>query len=71
MHPEPFSGTWRDTLVWDTKALIQKETHPRDPNSTETITEYRVVESFGDASLIELRLRPSHGGPREDCQNAP
>ena len=30
-HPDPPSGTWRDTLVWDTKALIQKETHPRDP----------------------------------------
>ena len=56
-HPNPSSGTWRDTLVWDTKALIQKETHPRDPNGTEAISEYRVVESFRDASLIEVRLR--------------
>ena len=56
-HPDPSSGTWRDTLVWDTKALIQKETHPRDPNGTEAISEYRVVESFRDASLIEVRLR--------------
>ena len=23
-------GTWRDRLVWDQKALIQKQTHPRD-----------------------------------------
>ena len=45
-HPDPSSGTWRDTLVWDTKALIQKETHPRDPNGTEAISEYRVVESL-------------------------
>ena len=30
-HPSPPSGTWRDQLVWDTRALIQKETHPRDP----------------------------------------
>ena len=56
-HPDPASGTWRDTLVWDTKALIQKETHPRDPSGTEAISEYRVVESFRDASLIEVRLR--------------
>jgi 23S rRNA pseudouridine1911/1915/1917 synthase len=56
-HPDPASGTWRDMLVWDTKALIQKETHPRDPRGTEAISEYRVVESFRDASLIEVRLR--------------
>src|SRR5207244_12748898 len=28
-HPTPESGTWRDHLAWDTKALIQKQTHPR------------------------------------------
>lgn len=56
-HPNPRSGTWRDTLVWDTKALIQKETHPHDPNGTEAISEYRVVESFPEASLIEVRLQ--------------
>jgi 23S rRNA pseudouridine1911/1915/1917 synthase len=32
-HPDPPSGTWRDHLVWDSKALIQKETHPRDPRA--------------------------------------
>ena len=26
-HPTPPSGTWRDTLVWDQRSLIQKETH--------------------------------------------
>jgi 23S rRNA pseudouridine1911/1915/1917 synthase len=56
-HPEPSFGTWRDTLVWDTKALIQKETHPRDPSGTEAISEYRVIEAFRDASLIEVSLR--------------
>ena len=56
-HPEPSSGVWRDTLVWDAKALIQKETHPRDPSGQEAISEYRVVESFRDASLLEVRLR--------------
>jgi 23S rRNA pseudouridine1911/1915/1917 synthase len=56
-HPDPASGTWRDTLVWDRKALIQKQTHPRDPRGTEALAEYRVIESFRDASLIEVRLR--------------
>lgn len=56
-RPSPVSGTWRDTLVWDTKALIQKETHPRDPKGMEAISEYHVVERFRDASLIEVRLR--------------
>lgn len=56
-HPDPPSGTWRDMLVWDTKALIQKETHPRDPQGMEAISEYRVAESFREASLVEVRLR--------------
>jgi 23S rRNA pseudouridine1911/1915/1917 synthase len=55
--PSPSSGTWRDTLVWDTKALIQKETHPRDPKGMDAISEYHVVERFRDASLIEVRLQ--------------
>jgi Pseudouridylate synthases, 23S RNA-specific len=55
--PDPPAGTWRDFLVWDEKALIQKETHPRDPRASEAICEYRVLESFDGASLIEVRLR--------------
>jgi 23S rRNA pseudouridine1911/1915/1917 synthase len=56
-HPTPASGTWRDVLVWDARALIQKETHRSDPRGAEAIAEYRVVERFRDASLIEVRLR--------------
>jgi len=55
-HPRPASGTWRDRLVWDQKALIQKETHPRDPRGKEAVSEYRVVETFAAASLVEVRL---------------
>jgi 23S rRNA pseudouridine1911/1915/1917 synthase len=55
--PEPASGIWRDQLVWDDKALIQKQTISRDPRATEAISEYRVIEALGDASLIEVRLR--------------
>jgi 23S rRNA pseudouridine1911/1915/1917 synthase len=56
-HPDPPSGTWRDHLVWDRKALIQKETHPKDPLAKDAVCDYRVLESFRDASLIEVRLR--------------
>ena len=56
-HPDPRSGTWRNHLVWDEKALIQKETHPRDRDATEAVSDYRVLESFRDTSLIEVRLQ--------------
>ena len=56
-HPSPASGQWRDHLVWDEKALIQKETHPRDPNAQEAISDYRVLERYKDTSLIEVRLQ--------------
>jgi 23S rRNA-/tRNA-specific pseudouridylate synthase len=55
-HPDPRKGTWRDYLVWDRKALIQKRTHPRDPQAAEAVSSYFVVEQFRDASLIEVRL---------------
>jgi 23S rRNA pseudouridine1911/1915/1917 synthase len=56
-RPDPPQGTWRDHLVWDTKALIQKETHRDDPRASDAISEYRVLDSFAEASLIEVRLR--------------
>jgi 23S rRNA pseudouridine1911/1915/1917 synthase len=55
-HPRPAAGTWRDDLVWDQKSLIQREAHPRDPRGKEATSEYRVIEEFSDAALIEVRL---------------
>ena len=55
-HPEPRQGIWRDHLVWDRRALVQKETHARDPRAAEAISKYRVLEDLKDASLIEVRL---------------
>src|SRR5207245_943773 len=55
-RPAPESGTWRDHLVWDQSALVQKETHPRDPRGKEAVCDYRVVETFDAASLLEVRL---------------
>ena len=55
-HPTPEQGTWRDRLVWDQRALIQKETHPRDPEGTDAQSEYRVLERLRDSALVEVRL---------------
>jgi 23S rRNA pseudouridine1911/1915/1917 synthase len=55
-HPSPAAGTWRDTLVWDAKALIQKETSPRDPRGKEAVCRYREVEHLHGASLVEVTL---------------
>lgn len=54
--PSPRQGTWRDHLVWDQDALIQKETHARDPRASEARCDYRLVEAFDGASLIEVSL---------------
>jgi 23S rRNA pseudouridine1911/1915/1917 synthase len=56
-HVSPASGMWCDHLVWDQRALIQKETHARDPRAKEARSEYRVIEAFRDTSLIEVRLQ--------------
>ena len=56
-HPAPAEGTWRDRLIWDPKAAIQKETHPRDPRGSDAVSHYRVLEAFRDASLLEVRLQ--------------
>ncbi|HVG72877.1 MAG TPA: RluA family pseudouridine synthase [Vicinamibacterales bacterium] len=54
--PDPPSGTWRDRLVWDERASIQKETGRNDPNGLDAIADYRVVERFATTSLVEVRL---------------
>ena len=55
--PSPPSGTWRDTLAWDQRALIQKETHPGDPRGKDAIADYQVREAYDGASLVEVRLQ--------------
>lgn len=56
-HPSPASGTWRNHFAWDQRNLVQKETHPRDRRAKEAISEYRVLETFRETSLVEIRLR--------------
>jgi 23S rRNA pseudouridine1911/1915/1917 synthase len=56
-HPAPPEGTWRDRLVWDADALEQREAESRDRQAAEAISEYRVLESFPAAALLEVQLR--------------
>jgi 23S rRNA pseudouridine1911/1915/1917 synthase len=55
-HPSPPSGTWHDHLVWDLRALIQKETSRRDPRGKEAISHYRVIEMLAGAAFVEVSL---------------
>jgi 23S rRNA pseudouridine1911/1915/1917 synthase len=64
-HPSPPSGTWKDRFLWDKTALVQKETHPRDPKGKEAISEYRTIETFPAAALIEVKL---HTGKRNQIR---
>jgi RluA family pseudouridine synthase len=63
--PQPASGTWRDFLVWDDRALIQKQTHPKDQRGTEAVSMYSVLEMFRDTSLLDVRL---HTGRRNQIR---
>jgi 23S rRNA pseudouridine1911/1915/1917 synthase len=56
-QPNPEQGTWRDHLVWDEAASLQKKARPRDPGAKEAISDYRVLETFEGASLVEVRLQ--------------
>jgi 23S rRNA pseudouridine1911/1915/1917 synthase len=55
-HVHPSGGTWRDRLVWDTRALIQKAASASDRNAEDAESQYRVLELLKEASLLEVRL---------------
>jgi 23S rRNA pseudouridine1911/1915/1917 synthase len=53
---EPASGIWKDQLVWDKERLIQRPAAPGEERAREAIARYRVLEQFGEAALVEVRL---------------
>jgi 23S rRNA pseudouridine1911/1915/1917 synthase len=55
-RPDPPAGTWRDWLLWDAKALIQKTVAPATPGAEEAISEYSTIEPLRGAALLEVRL---------------
>lgn len=56
-HLKPSSGEWRDHLVWDKARMMQRTAAPRDARGVEAVSDYRVIEEFAAASLVEVRLR--------------
>jgi 23S rRNA pseudouridine1911/1915/1917 synthase len=64
-RPSPARGRWRDRLVWDDQALRQTVADDRDPKGVEAVSDYRVLETFADASLVEVRL---HTGKRNQIR---
>ena len=63
--PRPARGRWRDYLAWDEDAVRQTVTDAKDPKAVEAISDYQVLETFGDASLVEVRL---HTGKRNQIR---
>jgi 23S rRNA pseudouridine1911/1915/1917 synthase len=63
--PSPPRGRWRDQLAWDEEDLKQTVTGTRDPRGVEAISDYRVLETFADASLLEVKL---HTGKRNQIR---
>jgi 23S rRNA pseudouridine1911/1915/1917 synthase len=64
-HPRPARGRWRDHLAWDDDALKQTVTDVKNRMGVEAISDYRVLETFADASLVEVRL---HTGKRNQIR---
>ena len=52
----PEAGEWRDRLVWNEKALIQRKARPADLEALDAVCTYRVLETFDAATLVEVRL---------------
>jgi 23S rRNA pseudouridine1911/1915/1917 synthase len=56
-RPQPAAGQWRDRLAWDAEALRQTKSDAGHPRATEAISDYRVLETFAEASLVEVKLQ--------------
>ena len=54
--PTPTHGTWRDKLAWDPESLRQRKAHASDVRAKDAVAEYRVLEQFAEAALVEVSL---------------
>ena len=61
-HPDPAEGTWHDRLTWDEDAFVQRRSRADDPEARDAECAYRVVSTFAEASLLEVRLRTGRQG---------
>ena len=61
-HPSPSAGIWHDRLSWDDEACLQRAARDDDPEAKDAESEYRLITTFTDASLIEVRLQTGRQG---------
>lgn len=61
-RPDPPAGSWRDRLKWDEEACLQRAARDDDPDAKDAESDYRVVMTLADTSLIEVRLRTGRQG---------
>jgi 23S rRNA pseudouridine1911/1915/1917 synthase len=61
-HPSPAEGTWHDRLSWDADAFVQRPARPGDPEARDAQLDYRVVSTFAESALIEVRLHTGRQG---------
>ena len=54
--PKPTSGMWKDLVEWDRDELKQQEAQVKTRTAKEAVSRYKVLKTFKDASLIEVRL---------------
>lgn len=54
--PKPSSGMWKDLVEWDKEELKQQEAQVKTRTAKEAVSRYKVLKTFKDASLIEVRL---------------
>lgn len=54
--PQPASGQWRDSLTWDQTELKQQPALPHDHRAHTAVCNYRIIEKYEAAALIEVRL---------------
>jgi len=55
-QPVPAVGLWRDFLVWDKDDLMQRPGRAGGMRAKECRSDYRVLEQFRAAALVEVRL---------------
>lgn len=61
-HPTPSAGTWEDRLAWDADAFVQRRARIDDPDARDASCAYRVVSTFAETSLLEIRLHTGRQG---------
>lgn len=61
-HPDPPTGSWHDRLTWNEEACLQRPARDDDPEAKDAVSEYRVVQTFAETSLVEVRLRTGRQG---------